>query len=137
MPRLPLTDEPWSKLKAMMLEADIYNKSNLCMTLVGVLHACQVGCPRCDLRTEFDRWNSVFKQCNKWSKKGKLWLFLRYLLMFPIMNVLLSMVQLSRLISRVRERVTNQRQPLESPSQETLQKFMRLSMHLDCRLTLK
>jgi hypothetical protein len=37
MPRLLLTDEHWSKLKPIMLESDIYDKSNLRTTLEGVL----------------------------------------------------------------------------------------------------
>jgi hypothetical protein len=37
MPRLLLTDEHRSKLKPVMLESDIYDKSNLRTTLVGVL----------------------------------------------------------------------------------------------------
>jgi hypothetical protein len=37
MPRLLLTDEHWSKLKQIMLESDIYDKSNLRTTLEGVL----------------------------------------------------------------------------------------------------
>ena len=72
MPRLLLTDEHWSKLKPIMLESGIYDKSNLCMTVEGVLYKLRVGCPWRDLPTEFGRWNSVFKRFNEWSKKGKL-----------------------------------------------------------------
>ena len=72
MPRLLLTDEHWSKLKPIMLESDIYDKSNLRMTLEGVLYKLRVGCPWRDLPIEFGRWNSVFKRFNEWSAKGKI-----------------------------------------------------------------
>jgi transposase len=71
MPRLLLTDEHWSKLKPIMLESDIYDTSNLRMTLEAVLYKLRVGCPWRDLSTEFGRWNSVFKRFNEWSQKGK------------------------------------------------------------------
>ncbi|MCX6127453.1 MAG: transposase, partial [Proteobacteria bacterium] len=72
MSRLLLTDEHWSKLKPIMLESDIYDKSNLRTTLEGVLYKLRVGCPWCDLPAEFGRWNSVFKRFNEWSVKSKL-----------------------------------------------------------------
>jgi transposase len=71
MPRLLLTDEHWSKLKPIMLESDIYDTSNLRMTLEAVLYKLTVGCRWRDLPTEFGRWNSVFKRFNEWSQKGK------------------------------------------------------------------
>ena len=72
MSRLLLTDEHWPKLKLLMLEFDIYDKSNLRMTLEGVLYKLRVGCPWRDLPTEFGQWNSVFKRFNEGSQKGKL-----------------------------------------------------------------
>ena len=60
MPRLLLTDEHWSKLKPIMREAGIYDKSNLRATVEGVLYKLRVGCPWRDLPKEFGRWNSVF-----------------------------------------------------------------------------
>jgi transposase len=72
MPRLLLTDEHWSKLKPIMLESDIYDKSNLRTTLEGVLYKLRVGCPWRDLPQEFGRWNTVFKRFHDWSAKGKI-----------------------------------------------------------------
>ena len=45
MPRLMLTDEHWSKLRVMMLEASIYGKPNLRMTVEGILYRMRTGCP--------------------------------------------------------------------------------------------
>ncbi|MCX6131890.1 MAG: IS5 family transposase [Proteobacteria bacterium] len=56
----------------MMLESDVYDKSNLRTTLEGVLYKLRVGCPWRDLPAEFGRWNSVFKRFNEWSVKSKL-----------------------------------------------------------------
>ncbi len=72
MPRLQLTDEHWSKLRPIMLESGIYDKSNLRTTVEGVLYKLRVGCPWRDLPVEFGRWNTVFKRFNEWSSKGKI-----------------------------------------------------------------
>ena len=68
MPRLVLTDEHWSKLKPIMLNAGIYNKGNLRLTVEGILYRLRVGCAWRDLPEVFGRWNSVFKRFNDWSK---------------------------------------------------------------------
>lgn len=39
MPRLMLTDEHWTKLEVTMLEASIYGKPNLRMTVEGIFIA--------------------------------------------------------------------------------------------------
>lgn len=72
MPRLLLTDEYWSKLRPIMLEAGIYDKADLRLTVEGILYRLRVGCPWRDLPPEFGAWNSVYKRFNDWSKKGKL-----------------------------------------------------------------
>jgi transposase len=53
-----------------MLEAGIYDKSNLRTTIEGVLYKLRVGCPWRDLPKEFGLWNSVYKRFNEWSEKG-------------------------------------------------------------------
>lgn len=45
MPRLLLSDELWTKLKKILLEERIYNKSNLRMMTEGMLYRMRVGCP--------------------------------------------------------------------------------------------
>ena len=45
MPRLMLTDEQWSKLKAILLEDRVYNKSEHKQTIESVLYRLRVGCP--------------------------------------------------------------------------------------------
>lgn len=72
MPRLLLTDEYWSKLRPIMLEAGIYDKAGLRLTVEGILYRLRVGCPWRDLPQEFGAWNSVYKRFNDWSEKGKL-----------------------------------------------------------------
>jgi len=49
MLRLMLTDELWSKLKAILFEDRVYNKLEHRQTLEGVLYRLRVGCPWRDL----------------------------------------------------------------------------------------
>ena len=72
MVRLMLTDELWSKLRTIMLQHGIYDKSNLRMIVEGILYRMRVGCPWRDLPSIFGFWNSIFQQFNRWSSKNKL-----------------------------------------------------------------
>ena len=72
MPRHMLTDELWSKLKAMMLKMNIYNKPKLRQTTEGILYRIRVGCPWRDLPVDFGAWNAVYKRFNEWSRSKKL-----------------------------------------------------------------
>ena len=49
MPRLMLTDEQWSKLKAILLEDRVYNKSEHRQTMEGILYRLRVGSPWRDI----------------------------------------------------------------------------------------
>ncbi|AZE48231.1 Mobile element protein [Pseudomonas chlororaphis] len=53
MPRLLLSDELWSKLEKILLQASIYNKLDLRMTVEGMLYRMRVGCPWRDLPEAF------------------------------------------------------------------------------------
>ncbi len=55
MSRLLLTDEHWRSLKPIMLESDIYDKSNLLTTLEGALDNLRIGCRWCNWPSEFGR----------------------------------------------------------------------------------
>jgi len=70
MLRLMLTDEYWLKLKSIMLQVGIYNKSGLRNTVEGILYRLRVGCPWRDLPEAFGDWNAVYKRFNEWSEKG-------------------------------------------------------------------
>ncbi len=72
MTRLMLTDELWSKLRAIMQQQGIYDKPNLRMMVEGMLYRMRVGCPWRDLPSVFGFWNSVYKKFNRWSSKDKL-----------------------------------------------------------------
>lgn len=72
MPRQMLTDEHWSKLKAMMLKLNIYNKPTLRQTTEGILYRIRVACPWRDLPADFGAWNAVYKRFNEWSRSEKL-----------------------------------------------------------------
>ena len=72
MPRLLLKDALWSKLKIVMLGLNIYNTTNLRLTVEGVLYRLRTGCPWRDLPDYFGRWESVYKRFNEWSKNDKL-----------------------------------------------------------------
>ncbi len=72
MPRLLLNNEYWSKLRPIMLEVGIYDKSDLRSTIEGILYRLRVGCPWRDLPEYFGKWNSIYKRFNYWSQNGKL-----------------------------------------------------------------
>ncbi len=72
MPRLMLNDELWSKLREIMLQHRIYDKSNLRMIVEAMLYRMRVGCPWRDLPADFGCWNSIYQQFNRWSSKNKL-----------------------------------------------------------------
>ena len=72
MARLMLTDELWSKLRVIMRQHGIYDKSNLRMIVEGILYRMRVGCPWRDLPPIFGFWNSIYQQFNRWSAKEKL-----------------------------------------------------------------
>jgi transposase len=60
-----LTDELWSKLKAILLEDRVYNKLEHRQTMEGIL-----GCPWRDLPECFGLWNTVYRRFLLWSKNG-------------------------------------------------------------------
>jgi transposase len=53
MVRLMLSDELWSKLRTIMRQHGIYDKSNLRLMVEGMLYRMRVGCPWRDLPAEF------------------------------------------------------------------------------------
>ncbi len=70
MPRLLLSDELWSKLKGILLQLGVYDKSNLRLMVEGMLYRLRTGLPWRDLPDYFGRWNSLYKKFNAWSVKG-------------------------------------------------------------------
>lgn len=72
MTRLMLTDELWSKLRAIMRQHGIYDKPNLRKIVEGILYRMRVCCPWRDLPSKFGFWNSIYQQFNRWSSKNKL-----------------------------------------------------------------
>ena len=72
MTQLVLTDEAWSKLKAIMHQHGIYDKSNFRKPVEGILYRMRVGCPWRDLPSKFGFWDSVYQQFNCWPSKNKL-----------------------------------------------------------------
>ncbi len=72
MARRMLSDERWSKLRAIMHEHGIYRKRHLRKTIEGILYRMRVGCPWRDLPPSFGRWNSVYQAFNRWSADHKL-----------------------------------------------------------------
>src|SRR6478752_8029213 len=83
MLRLMLNDELWSKLKEIMLQHGIYDKSNLRMIVEAMLYRMRVGCPWRDLPAEFGFWNSIYQKFNRWSSKGKLMSLFKALVQEP------------------------------------------------------
>jgi transposase len=72
MPRLLLSDEQWSKLRAIMRQQRIHDKPTLRQTMEGIFYRLRVGCPWRDVPREFGDWNRIYKRFNDWSSKGKL-----------------------------------------------------------------
>ena len=70
MPRLMLTDEHWSKLRAILLEDRVYDKPEHRNTMEGILYRMRVGCPWRDLPESFGLWNTIFRRFLLWSRKG-------------------------------------------------------------------
>ena len=83
MPRLMLNDELWSKLREIMLQHRIYDKSNLRMIVEAMLYRMRVGCPWRDLPADFGCWNSIYQQFNRWSSKNKLMQIFKDLIQQP------------------------------------------------------
>ena len=69
MPQTLLTDELWTKLLAIFLEFDLYDKPNLRKTFEGVLYRMSTGCPWRDLPAAFGKFQVVYKCFNRWSKQ--------------------------------------------------------------------
>jgi transposase len=70
MPRLMLTDELLSKLKAILLEDRVDNKLEHRKTMEGVLYRLRVGCPWLDLPEYFGLWDTIYRRFLLWSRKG-------------------------------------------------------------------
>lgn len=83
MARLMLSDEFWSKLKAIMRQYGVYDKPNLRVMVEGMLYRMRVGCPWRDLPMEFGCWNSVYQKFNRWSSKDKLMKIFKALVQDP------------------------------------------------------
>jgi len=65
-----LTDETWSKLKAILLEDRVYNKPSHRNILEGILYRLRIGCPWRDLPESFGLWNTIYRRFLLWSRKG-------------------------------------------------------------------
>ena len=83
MPRLMLTDEHWSKLRAILLEDRVYDKPEHRNTMEGILYRMRVGCPWRDLPESFGLWNTIFRRFLLWSRKGILQRFFKKLIAEP------------------------------------------------------
>lgn len=68
MARLMLCDKLWSKLRIIMRQNGVYDKSNI----EAILYRMRVGCPWRDLPAYFGKWNSIYKKFNYWPKNNKL-----------------------------------------------------------------
>ena len=55
-----------------MLQQRIYDKPNLRLMVEAMLYRMRVGCPWRVLPADFECWNSIYQQFNRWSSKNKL-----------------------------------------------------------------
>ncbi len=78
-----LSDELWSKLKEIMLQHQIDDKSNFRMMVEAILYRMPVGCSWLDLPIEFGCWNSIDQPLNRWSSKDKWMNFFKDLIQHP------------------------------------------------------
>jgi len=67
-----LTDELWSKLKAILLEVRVYKKLEHRQTLEMILYRLRVVCPWRDLPECFGLRNTIYRRFLLWSRKGVL-----------------------------------------------------------------
>ena len=70
MPRTLLTDELWSKLFAILLEFNLYDKPNLRSTIEAILYRMRTGCPWRNIPATFGKFPTIYSCFNRWSKKG-------------------------------------------------------------------
>ena len=70
MPRTLLTDELWSKLLAILLEFNLYDKPNLRSTIEAILYRMRTGCPWRNIPATFGKFPTIYSCFNRWSKKG-------------------------------------------------------------------
>ena len=70
MPRTLLTEELWSKLLAILLEFNLYDKPNLRSTIEAILYRMRTGCPWRDIPATFGKFPTIYSCFNRWSKKG-------------------------------------------------------------------
>ena len=66
-----------------MLDARVYDKPGLRLTVEGMLYRIRMGCPWRDIPSEFGNWNSIFKRFNEWSRSEKLFLVFKILARDP------------------------------------------------------
>jgi len=65
-----LTDEHRSKLKTIMLEAGLYDKSSLRLNVEGVLYRMHIGCPWRIVPENFGYWNTIYKKLHSQKRRN-------------------------------------------------------------------
>ncbi len=70
MPRLLLSDERWSKPRAILLQFGAHDKRHLPKMVEGMFYRLRTGLLWRDLPEYFGHWNSVYKRFNSGSAKG-------------------------------------------------------------------
>ncbi|MGX2968081.1 IS5 family transposase [Ursidibacter sp. B-7004-1] len=71
MPRT-LLDKHWTKLKPILLDLGFYDKSNLKLTLEGILFRLKTGCQSRDIPEYFGKSNTLYRNFRYWVKTGKI-----------------------------------------------------------------
>ncbi|MGY4674018.1 transposase [Ursidibacter arcticus] len=71
MPRT-LLDKHWTKLKPILLDLGFYDKSNLKLTLEGILFRLKTGCQWRDIPEYFGKSNTLYRNFRYWVKTGKI-----------------------------------------------------------------
>ena len=81
-----LSDKLWLKLKPILLDLNIYDKSNLRNTFSGILYRLRTGCQWRYLPDCFGSSNNIFRAFRRWSKSGKLMKLFKALIKNPDME---------------------------------------------------
>lgn len=68
MPRTMLTDQHWSKPKAILVNFGICLKHNLRLFIEAILYRIRTGCVWWNLLEIFGKPNSILKKFNHWCK---------------------------------------------------------------------
>ena len=137
MTRQVLTDGIWTQLKETMKFHGCHSWSNDRSIMEAILWKLRTGAPWRDIPKELCPWKTAYNRFNRWASKG-LWegFFLSYEATL-IRSGYSPMEVTSALTSMRVELGMEKSEPLDSPEEELLQRFILPPMRMEIRSILK